>query len=125
MTGKVYLRLLKSESESRTLLKKKLLKSLDKEGLIYVISEKDHINLLPEQAFKVLVQTDLNTIKERFKARVRGNLPIPVEQMLERNHGKFDLEEHDFHYDGTNDTIELIGEQIKNNINIRYLTLDK
>ena len=72
MTGKVYLRLLKSESESKTLLKEKLLKSLDKEDLIYVISEKDHINLLTEKAFKVLVQTDLNMIKELLKPESVG-----------------------------------------------------
>lgn len=46
---------------------------------------------------RVLVTADLETIKERFAARMHGNLPPPVAAMLERNHGSFDSEPHDFH----------------------------
>ena len=29
-------------------------------------------------------------IKERFKERMRGNLPLPLEKMLEAKHGMYD-----------------------------------
>ena len=50
-----------------------------------------------EGAVRVLVTAELKTIKERFAARMRGNLPPPVAAMLERNHGSFDKEPHRFH----------------------------
>ena len=45
----------------------------------------------------MLATAELKTIKERFAARMRGNLPPPVAAMLERNHGSFDKEPHRFH----------------------------
>ncbi len=33
---------------------------------------------------------------------MRGHLPAPVEQMLERKHGLFDSEPVDYRYDGVN-----------------------
>ena len=45
---------------------------------------------------------DIETIKERFKARMHGNLPAPVAQMLERKHGIFDGEVYDYRFDGVN-----------------------
>ena len=100
VTGKDYLRLAKSESEARLLFKKQLADALGGENLIYVISEKEHIALLPAGAVRILVTADLDTIKERFRARMHGNLPAPVEKMLTLKHGSFDGEECDFRYDG-------------------------
>ena len=37
-----------------------------------------------------------------FKERMHGNLPAPVEQMLERKHGLFDSEAVDYRFDGVN-----------------------
>ncbi|MBQ4586302.1 MAG: hypothetical protein IJB13_00735, partial [Clostridia bacterium] len=53
-------------------------------------TERTHLGLLPDGAFKIVITAPLETIKERFMARMRGNLPPPVEQMLEKNHGIFD-----------------------------------
>jgi hypothetical protein len=36
------------------------------------------------------------------KERMHGNLPAPVEQMLERKHGLFDSEAVDYRFDGVN-----------------------
>lgn len=66
-------------------------------NIIYVISEKEHLSLLPEQAIRILVTADLELIKERFAARMHGNLPAPVAAMLERKHGSFDKELHHIH----------------------------
>lgn len=41
----------------------------------------------------------LATIKERFAARMHGNLPAPVAAMLERKYGRFETEAHDLRVD--------------------------
>lgn len=89
-SGKDYLRLEKNPSVAENSFKKLLLNAVDGENVIYIISEKEHLSFLPEKAFKIVVTADLQTIKERFKERMRGNLPIPVEKMLEARHGIFD-----------------------------------
>lgn len=100
VTGKDYLRLAKSESEAEKAFRAKLANAVSGDNMIYVISEKQHIALLPDGAIRILVKADIETIKDRFKKRLRGNLPPPVEQMLIRNHGIFDAEKHDIEYDG-------------------------
>ena len=65
------------------------------ENIIYVISEKEHLSLLPEGALRILVTADLELIKARFAQRMRGVLPAPVTAMLEKKHGCFDGEPHD------------------------------
>ena len=96
-TGKDYLRLAKDEASAQKLFRERLRDAVAGNSLIYVISEKEHLSLLPEGAVRVLVTAELKTIKERFAARMRGNLPPPVAAMLERNHGSFDKEPHRFH----------------------------
>lgn len=100
ITGSDYLRMAKSESEAATLFRKKLKEAMTGENVIYVISEREHIDFLPEGAIKILVRADLDIIKERFKARMHGNLPGPVEQMLERKHGMFDDGVYEYTYNG-------------------------
>lgn len=109
MSGKDYLRLAKSESMAAMLFKKKLKEAVNGENLIWVISEKEHLAFLPEGAVRILVNADLSVIKERFKARMHGSLPAPVEQMLERKHGSFDSFEYEYRFDsGKDDPDELI-----------------
>ena len=100
ITGKDYLKMAKSESEATSLFKEKLSRAVAGENVIYVISEKEHISLLPNGAIRILVKADIDTIKERFKTRMHGNLPAPVEQMLERKHGMFDDGIYDYQFDG-------------------------
>ena len=110
ITGKDYLRMAKSESEATSLFKAKLNNAIAGENVIYVISEKEHISLLPEGATRILVRADIDTIKARFKARMHGNLPAPVEQMLERKHGMFDNGVYDYQFDGgSGDPAEICG----------------
>ena len=100
VTGKDYLRMAKSESEAATLFRAKLQAALSGDHVIYVISEPEHMSLLPEGAVQILVTADMETIKERFKVRMHGNLPAPVEQMLVRKHGMFDDGTYDYRFDG-------------------------
>jgi adenylate kinase family enzyme len=100
ITGRDYLKLAKSESEATALFKEKLKNAQNGDNIIYVISEKEQVALLPDGTVKILVCADLETIKERFKKRMHGNLPQPVAQMLEKKHGMFDSGDYDFRYDG-------------------------
>ena len=95
-SGKDYLKLAKSESMAAALFKKKL---CGEEPLIYVISEKEQLALLPEGCIRVLVTASLETIRERFAARMHGNLPAPVASMLERKYGQFEVTAHDLRVD--------------------------
>lgn len=114
ITGKDYLRMAKSESEAELLFRAKLKDAAAGENIIYVISEKEHICLLPDNAVRILVKADIETIKERFKARMHGNLPAPVEQMLIRKHGMFDDGTYDYQFDGGSGDPSEICEVIKN-----------
>lgn len=95
-SGKDYLKLAKSESMAAALFKKKLEGT---ETIIYVISEKEQLALLPDRCVRVLVTASLETIKTRFAARMHGNLPAPVAAMLERKYGQFVAEPHDLRID--------------------------
>ncbi|MCH5270752.1 MAG: hypothetical protein J1E83_08385 [Lachnospiraceae bacterium] len=96
-TGKDYLRLEKNEVAAKQSFQAKLREAINGENIIYVISEKEHLSLLPDGSIRVLVTADLETIKTRFAERMHGNLPAPVAAMLERKHGCFDTEPHDIH----------------------------
>ena len=113
ITGKDYLRMAKSESEAVMLFRKKLENAVNGESIIYVISEPEHLKLLPKDAIRVLVSADIDTIKERFKARMHGNLPAPVAQMLEKKHGIFDTGTYDYRFDGAHGDAGAFCEMLK------------
>ena len=113
ITGKDYLRMAKSESEAEILFRKKLENAVNGESIIYVISEPEHLKLLPKDALRVLVSADIDTIKERFKARMHGNLPAPVAQMLEKKHGIFDTGTYDYRFDGAHGDAGAFCEMLK------------
>ena len=113
ITGKDYLRMAKSESEAISLFKEKLRRGVSGDNNIYVIADQEHVNLLPDGAVRILVTADLETIKERFRARMHGNLPAPVALMLERKHGLFDSGEYDYRFDGAKGDAESFCEVLK------------
>lgn len=96
-SGKDYLRLAKNETIAKKLFQKKLMEALTGSLVIYVISEREHLSLVPDGAVRVLMTADLERILERFTARLRGNLPDPVRTMLEKKHGIFDAEPCEYH----------------------------
>ena len=109
-SGKDYLKLAKSESMAAALFKKKL---CGEEPIIYVISEKEQLALLPEGCVRVLVTASLETIKERFAARMHGNLPAPVASMLERKYGQFEAVPYDLRVDTDTVTAEEAANEIR------------
>ena len=98
-SGKDYLRLEKNPAMALEHFKTMLKASVTGDNIIYLITEKEHIQLLPEGAFRIVLTADLEVIKERFKARMHGNLPLPVEKMLELKHGMYDNLECDLKLD--------------------------
>lgn len=112
ITGKDYLRLAKNENIAKTLFQKKLRSAVNGENIIYVISEKEHLSLLPEGAVRVLVTAGLDLIKSRFAIRMHGNLPAPVAAMLEKKHGCFDAMPHDIHVVSDETDVDAVIEEI-------------
>lgn len=105
-SGKDYLRLEKNPNVALEAFKKILTEAVDGENIIYVVSEQEYLKLLPEGAKKIVVTAPLSIIKERFKERMHGNLPKPVEDMLEKKHGMFDNLVCDVIIDTSKDSIE-------------------
>ena len=89
-SGKDYLRLEKNPSLALEKFKTILKEAVIGDSIIYLITEKEHLSLLPEGAFKIVITAELEVIKERFKERMRGNLPLQLEKMLEAKHGMYD-----------------------------------
>ena len=96
-TGKDYLRLAKNENIAKVMFQKKLTAAVSGENIVYVISEKEHLALLPEGSLRILVTADLKLIKTRFSQRMRGNLPASVATMLEKKHDCFNEYPYDLH----------------------------
>ena len=113
VTGRDYLRMAKSEAEARRLFRKKLAGAVSGGNIIYVISESDQLDLLPDGAVRILISADLDTIKARFRARMCGFLPAPVERMLESKHGLFDKGSYDYRYDGVAGDAAALCEQLR------------
>ena len=104
-TGKDYLKLAKNADEAKQIFMKMLQESSD---IIYVISEIEHLELLPADTFRVLVTAEIDVIKTRFAKRMNGNLPAPVAAMLEAKHGMFDDIVHQLKIDGTGQDVNKI-----------------
>lgn len=80
--------------------------------IVFVISEKKHLDLIPQKCLKVYITAELDTIKQRFAERMNGHLPAPVSKMLERNHGCFDNEVFDLRFSTEVDDDKTICENI-------------
>ena len=119
VSGKDYLRMAKSAGEAEARFREKLQDADAGDNLIYVISEREQLSLLPEEAVGILVSADLETIKERFRARLHGNLPAPVEQMLERKHGMFDEVPCAYRFDGASGDTKALCKALKDRLSGR------
>lgn len=106
--GKDYLRLEKSPSAAEDAFRALLTGAVSGENLIWLITEKEHLKLLPEGAFRIVLTAPLDTIKERFRARMRGNLPLPLEKMLEAKHGMYDSLPCQLRLDGNYDVADIL-----------------
>lgn len=107
-SGKDYLRLEKNPSVAKESFKKLLSDAITGENIIYLITENEHLELLPQNAIKIVLTAELDVIKERFRQRMRGNLPLPLEKMLEAKHGIYDNLDCTLKLDGGYEINEII-----------------
>ena len=112
-SGMDYLRLAKNEAIAKKVFTNLLNEAIDGENIIYVISEREHLSLLPQEAVRILVTAELDMVKSMFAARMGGVLPKPVEMMLEKKHGCFDSERCDIHMESGVNSPEDVILQIK------------
>lgn len=89
----------KNEDVAIILFKKTLQNAVTDDSIIYVIAKKEHLSILLEGAIRILITADIELIKTKFTARMRGNLPLSFEKALEKKHGCFDAELHDLRID--------------------------
>ena len=89
--GKDYLRMSKNEQDAWKVFSGKLKEAssnrdLNSPSIIYIISEKSDISKLQgfDNALTIKFTADFETVKSRFANRMKGNLPKPVEKMIER-----------------------------------------
>ncbi len=116
-SGKDYLRFAKGEAQAACVFAARLQAcATGTESIVYVVSEREQLGLLPAGAVRVLMTCDLQTIKARFSARMQGRMPLPVADMLEKKHGLFDAEACDLRLDAAVGTPEEARETV-----LRYL----
>ena len=107
-TGKDYLRMAKNEKEAWGLFHEMMSNAASNEGetneaIIYVITEKAQLDRIIDikDSFKVKFNTPLDTIKLRFAKRMNGNLPQPVEKMLEKQYEEWKFIDGDVNVDSS------------------------
>ena len=115
-TGRDYLRMAKSERMAAALFRKKLQNAVCGDSVIYIITDPAHLGFLPDGAVRILVFADSDTIRERCRARMHGELPAPVARMLERNHGMFDDGIYDYRFDGVHGDADELCAALKNRV---------
>ena len=90
ITGKDYLRFAKNQQEALHIFQNKLNDPYSR--IIYVLSEKQQLQLVPDHAYRILMSADLDLICKRFSNRMNGKLSEPVRSMLESKHNCFENE---------------------------------
>lgn len=109
-TGKDYKRLAKNEDEAKRAFSALLQSAVGGGDVVWVLSETEDLPLIPNGAVRVLMTAELPVILGRFQERMHGHLPQQVAAMLERKHGCFDGERHDYHV--TTDNADAVLESI-------------
>ncbi|MGL5354702.1 MAG: hypothetical protein ACRDA5_15525 [Clostridium sp.] len=112
-TGKDYLRFAKNENEAWNKFSEKLLEAtISKEfcnkTTVYIITEKNMVSRMQSFDNTIFIKftAELDTVKERFAKRMNGNLPKPLEKMLEKQLNEWENVECDLCIDTTNSKIE-------------------
>ncbi|GAA0122324.1 MAG: hypothetical protein KID00_02455 [Clostridium argentinense] len=120
-TGKDYLRMAKNEDEAWKIFSKKLNKAssnkdLSCQSIIYVVSEKSILPKLQSinDGITIKFTANLDVVKSRFATRMKGNLPNPVEKMLERQLIDWKDIDADLCIDTTNEEIKEVAKKIYN-----------
>lgn len=80
--------------------------------VIYLVTDKSLLNVLPDGCLRILCKAQLKTVKERFAAQMGEPLTLPMSTMLERQYNSFDDCPHDIFLDPTADDPQLLAVQV-------------
>lgn len=104
--GKDYLSLGKSEQAAWQVFNEKLTNAArspesSKQNVVYIVTEVEQVDKIStiDGSYKVKFIASLDTIKTRFAQRMHGNLPQPVEKMLEKQYREWKNFEGDMQVD--------------------------
>lgn len=118
-TGKDYLRLSKNEIEASKKFNAMLHEASSSSGwsdksLIYIVTDRNDAEklTLSEHAVSVHFTAEPALVKERFSRRMNGNLPKPIEVMLEKQLNSWE----NVHSDLSLDTTDLKPDEITEKI---------
>lgn len=114
--GKDYLRLAKNQGQAYACFSDILLKASESEAshVIYVITEPKELERLPQDASmkKVRFTAEVDHIKDRFKKRMHGQLPPPVEKMIQKQMESFQDLRADLVLNTSEETPEVMVEKL-------------
>jgi hypothetical protein len=91
-------------------------KDLSCQSIIYVVSEKNILLKLQSinDGITIKFTADSDVVKSRFAARMKGNLPNPLEKMLERQLTDWKDIDTDLCIDTTNEETKEVAKKIYN-----------
>jgi cytidylate kinase len=112
--GKEYLKLAKNNIEAGKAFKKVLNDS--PENIIYVISDLEDYQFVPDSAYKVRFSASLETMKNRFAKRINSPVSDPIVKMLEKKSELWQQKACDLSVDSDEEDAERISNMILKNI---------
>ena len=112
-TGCSYRELAPEESDARQRFRTLLAEAQYTEDfVIYLVTDKALLSVLPERCLRVLCKAQLKTVKERFAAQMGEPLSFSMSAMLERQYNSFDDCAHSLRLDPTADDPQLLAVQV-------------
>ena len=101
-TGRSYMELADSEPEARAAFRQLLEQAQHTEDyVIYIVTDRELMELLPPRCLRVLCKASLKTVKARFSAQMQEPLTAAMAAMLKKQYDSFDDCPHDLRVDPT------------------------
>ena len=101
-TGRSYMELADSEPEARAAFRQLLEQAQHTEDyVIYIVTDRELMELLPPRCLRVLCKASLKTVKARFSAQMQEPLTAAMAARLKKQYDSFDDCPHDLRVDPT------------------------
>ena len=101
-TGRSYMELDPDETRARALFRDLLIQEqFTNSYVIYIVTEKELVDLLPPRCLRVFCKAGLKTVMARFSEQMQEPLTQTMAAMLKRQYNSFDECPHDLSVDPT------------------------
>lgn len=101
-TGHSYMELASEENEAKAAFRHLMEQAQNAEDyVIYIVTDRELMELLPEHCLRVLCKASLKTVKTRFAAQMQEPLTPAMAAMLKKQYDSFDDCPHDLRVDPT------------------------